>query len=253
TGTPLPTQLRRAAPALQVADALHDALHDAPRTHIDDEYATAADHAPRVLVTTSRAPSARLSQFAKELRLLLPGATRLNRGNLVVSQLVASCRANAFSDLIIAHEHRGQPDGLIVSHLPYGPTAFFNISNCVMRHDVHERLPNMSEALPHLLFHNFNTDLGARVVTVLKHLFPPPKQTSRRVITFANFDDTISMRHHTFVPAHSAEHVQLTEAGPRFELQLYQLRLGTVDNGEADNEWVLRPHMNTAKRRRALG
>jgi U3 small nucleolar ribonucleoprotein protein IMP4 len=42
------------------------------------------------------------------------------------------------------------------------------------------------------------------------------------------------------------------ELGPRFELQLYQIKLGTVEMSEADTEWVLRPYMNTARKRQAL-
>ena len=61
------------------------------------------------MVTTSHSPSSRLKQFAKELRLLFPNSQRLNRGNYVMSQLVQACRANDVTDLIIAHEHRGEP------------------------------------------------------------------------------------------------------------------------------------------------
>jgi len=53
-------------------------------------------------------------------------------------------------------------DGMIISHLPYGPTAYFNLSNCVMRHDIPE-VGTMSEAYPHLIFHNFKSRLGERV------------------------------------------------------------------------------------------
>lgn len=34
---------------------------------------------------------------------------------------------------------------------------------------------------------------------------------------------------------------------------LYQIKLGTVDQTEAENEWVLRPYQNTAKKRKELG
>lgn len=44
----------------------------------------------------------------------------------------------------------------------------------------------MSEAFPHLIFNNFTTPLGERVVTILKHLFPVPKIDSKRVLTFNN-------------------------------------------------------------------
>lgn len=54
------------------------------------------------------------------------------------------------------------PDGLVVCHLPYGPTASFSLSNTVMRHDI-PNVGTMSEAFPHLIFHNFKTKLGERV------------------------------------------------------------------------------------------
>lgn len=43
--------------------------------------------------------------------------------------------------------------------------------------------------------------------------------------------------------------VELQEVGPRFEMRLFQLKLGTVDMEDADVEWVLRPYMNTNKRK----
>ena len=54
-----------------------------PRSHIDDEYAHAGERDPKVLVTTSRDPSSRLTQFAKELKLVFPNAQRINRGSQV--------------------------------------------------------------------------------------------------------------------------------------------------------------------------
>ena len=53
-------------------------------------------------------------------------------------------------------------DGIIVCHLPYGPTAYFTLSNVVMRHDIPD-VGTMSEAYPHLIFHNFSSRLGERV------------------------------------------------------------------------------------------
>ena len=159
-----------------------------PRSHIDDEYAHAGERDPKVLITTSRDPSSRLTQFAKELKLVVPNAQRINRGGQVgisssrpsalrftalgiqdhiclimpsplrypgyvgslltlhdklskgkmlsgcmqiISELVNTCRNHDFTDIVIVHEHRGEPDGLVVCHLPYGPTAFFGIYNTV--------------------------------------------------------------------------------------------------------------------------
>ena len=104
-----------------------------------------------------------------------------------------------------------------------------------MRHDI-PKIGTMSEAYPHLIFHNFNSKLGERVSyghayvisvfpkklsnlqfsytctctqnfkthasfyfceqvkSILKYLYPVPKDDSRRAITFANQDDYISFR-----------------------------------------------------------
>ena len=47
---------------------------------------------PKIMITTSRDPSSKLKQFAKELRLIFPGAQRLNRGTYEFKQLMEACR-----------------------------------------------------------------------------------------------------------------------------------------------------------------
>lgn len=79
-----------------------------------------------------------------------------------------------------SHETRGRPDGLTISHLPSGPTAYFGLTNVVTRHDIRDGIDNMSTVAPHLIFNNFNSRLGNRVVNILKHLFPVPKEDSQR-------------------------------------------------------------------------
>lgn len=85
-------------------------------------------------------------------------------------------------------------DGMVVSHLPFGPTAYFGLSNTVMRHDIKDAHP-VSEAYPHLIFEKFGSKLGQRVCTILKALFPVPKEDSKRVMTFCNENDFISFRY----------------------------------------------------------
>jgi U3 small nucleolar ribonucleoprotein protein IMP4 len=50
----------------------------------------------------------------------------------------------------------------------------------------------------------------------------------------------------------SHDSVSLHEVGPRFEMRLYQIRLGTLDQKEAETEYVLRPYQNTASKRQVL-
>ena len=169
----------------------------------------------------------------------------------MLKDLVKISQANNFTDLIILHETRGEPDGLIVCHLPYGPTAYFGLSNVVLRHDLKDKVDPVSEAFPHLIFDNFNTRLGERISDILKYLFPLPKVDSKRLITLYNDSDFISFRHHVH-KKEDHKNVALKELGPRFEMKPYQIVLGTVDIMDAQKEWVLRPYMNTAKKRSYL-
>ncbi|TNM90162.1 hypothetical protein fugu_004396 [Takifugu bimaculatus] len=240
----LPTELRREALQLQKLVEYDDEGAHGVSSHIDDEYKWAGVEDPKIMVTTSRDPSSRLKMFAKEVKLMFPGAQRMNRGNHEIPALVQACRANNVTDLVIVHETRGQPGtttGLVVCHLPFGPTAYFTLYNVVMRHDVPD-IGTMSEAFPHLIFHNFTSQLGRR----------SPKEDSRRVVTFANQEDFISFRHHTYKKM-DHRNIKLTEVGPRFEMKLYMIKLGTLENeSTADIEWRLHAYTHTAKKRRFM-
>eukprot|EP00947_MAST-08B_sp_MAST-8B-sp1_P002701 g2701.t1 len=247
-GKPIPTEYRNTVGKDKNEIDLEDAETMKQKTHVDDEYAHAGFVDPKVCVTTARQPSSRLKQFVKEVRLIFPNSQRINRGKTQMGELVEVCKRNDFTDIVMITETRGEPDGMIVSHLPFGPTAYFSLSQCVMRHDIADR-GTISEAVPHLIFNNFRSKLGERLSNILKYLFPAHrKDGSQRVITFSNENDFISFRHHTYTKEPPKD-VTLTEVGPRFEMKLYRIRLGTVDQTDADDEWVLRNHMNSAKKR----
>jgi len=248
-GKPLPNELKKSALELHHSLTLDDADTEIPRSLLDDEYGRAGITDPRIVITTSCSPSSKLRVFAKELKLVIPNAERLNRGNHTPHELVATGRANGITDLIVLHEHRGIPVGMIISHLPYGPTAYFGIYNCILRHEVPDK-KTISLVYPHLIFDGFSTQLGNRVSTILKHLFPVPKEESKRILSFSNKDDFISFRHHVY--EQDGADLNLKEIGPRYELRLYQIKLGTLEQQDADIEWVLRPFMNSAKRKNFL-
>lgn len=220
---------------------------------LDDEYNYLSGVVdPRVLVTTSRDPSSRLSSFAKEIRLLLPASIRLNRGNLILPNLVSSAKSSGLSDLILLHEHRGTPTALTVSHFPHGPTASFSLHNVVLRHDI----PNVSrgtvsESYPHLIFEGFTTPLGKRTVKILQHLFPPREGGTKlgsRVVTFKNIEDSIEVRHHVFVKT-GYQSVELAEVGPRMTMRLFEIRQGTAENKDGDVEWHMNQYTRTSKKK----
>ncbi|KAH9900180.1 Brix-domain-containing protein [Xylariomycetidae sp. FL2044] len=204
---------------------------------LDDEYAQLSGLVdPRVVVTTSREPSARLSAFAKEIRLLLTPAIRLNRGTTILPDLVKSAQSSGLSDICLLHEHRGVPTALTISHTPHGPTASFSLHNVVLRHDIPGTIRGtVSESYPHLIFEGFNTRLGDRVL-------------GSRVVTFTNREDTIEVRHHVFVKT-GYDSVELSEVGPRFSMKLFEIRGGMLDNKDGDVEWHLTPYIRTSRKK----
>ena len=228
----------------------------AAKESIDDEYAMLSGLTdPRPLLTTSRSPSTRLSAFSKEIRLMLPTAIRLNRGNLILPNLLQSAKAAALSDIILLHEHRGTPTAMTISHLPHGPTASFSLHNVVLRMDI----PNasrgtVSESYPHLIFEGFTTRLGKRVVKILQHVFPPrdgPHKVGNRVITFKNVDDSIEVRHHVFVQT-SYRECELGEVGPRMTMKCFEIRGGTLEKDAGEKEWSLSQYTRTARKKNYL-
>lgn len=196
-----------------------------------------------------------MSSFAKEVRLLLPTSVRLNRGNLILPDLVKSASSSGLSDIVLLHEHRGTPTALTLSHFPHGPTVSFSLHNVVLRHDIPGSVRGtVSESYPHLIFDGFTTRLGQRVAKILKHTFPPREPiTSKnkigsRVVTFKNIEDSIEVRHHVFVRT-GYDSVELAEVGPRMTMRMFEIRGGTLENKNGDVEWHLTQYTRTAKKK----
>ncbi|CRG93412.1 U3 small nucleolar ribonucleoprotein protein, putative [Plasmodium gallinaceum] len=149
--------------------------------NFDDEYFFCGIENPRVLITTSRNPSSQLENFAKEIKLLIPNSEKINRGSYFIKDIINFARKNNITDVIIIHEYKGIPRNLIICHLPFGPTLFCTIKDCKMRHEFSDQINNISMCNPHLIFHNFNSDLGKRIMNIFKYLFPPVKiRTNKR-------------------------------------------------------------------------
>lgn len=205
---------------------------------------------------------------------MFPNSIRLNRGNTVMKDLVQTCLSQGVTDLVLVHEHRGVPDALIISHLPHGPTLSMTLHNVTLRHDVSTSDSTVSEQYPHLIMEGFTTRLGERVASILKALFPVPKEDAKRVMTFANERDFISFRYaeeesvklttgitssqrHLTRMCSSRRSARVSRQSVSHEKSqtnsaAYEIRQGTVDQNEADVEWLLRPYMRTSKKRNQL-
>ena len=87
-----------------------------------------------------------------------------------------------------------------------------------MRHDIGSKsaVGTVSAVYPHLIFDNLTTPLGQRFRDILKYLFPVPPAESRRIVTFANRNEFISVRNHSYTKPKGVDSIELQEVGLRY-------------------------------------
>mmetsp|Transcript_30171 Transcript_30171/g.55130 ORF Transcript_30171/g.55130 Transcript_30171/m.55130 type:complete len:365 (-) Transcript_30171:263-1357(-) len=249
-----------------------------------DEFAEhfSSNKPPKVLITTCYKPSKIMYTFISEMLELLPCATYYKREGFPLKHVVAEARKHEFTDVLVFNEDRKIINGMIMMHLPKGPTAHFRISNLVLGKDIkgHGRA---TAHRPELVLNNFDTRLGQRLGRMIASLFPQqPEFRGRRVVTFHNQRDFIFVRHHRYIfeekerreaplVPETAEALKakkkngtktgaaikkkaviarLQELGPKFTLKLESLRAGTFDSDGAEFEWLHKhKDMDTSRRR----
>ena len=221
---------------------------------VNDEFSTyfAKSYEPKVLITCSDNPHSRTIAFIKELTRMIPNSEPKWRKNASVKKIVKDSIKKEYTDIIIVNEDNRNPNGLVVSHLPDGPTAQFKLSNVKITKDLHKDWRQISAHRPEVILNNFTTRLGHGVARMLAALFHyEPQFTGKRVVTFHNQRDYIFFRHHKY-EFKNAEKVRLKDLGPRFTLKLRSLQKGTFDSKFGDFEWIISNHrhdMETSRRK----
>ena len=69
--------------------------------------------------------------FARELQSLFQWAEYHARRDYELKEIVEIAKRNGFTDLIVINEDRKKPNGILLCHLPDGPTARFKLSSFV--------------------------------------------------------------------------------------------------------------------------
>ena len=225
----------------------------------DDEFAEHFANArpPNVLLTTGFTCSKLMYRFLSEMLEVFPAATYYKRKGYSLKKIVDYAKTRDFTDVVVFNEDRKQINGMIVVHLPDGPTAFFRLSSLVLSTDIkgHGRATGHK---PELVLNNFSTMLGHRIGRMFASLFcQDPQFKGRRVVTMHNQRDFIFFRHHRYIfeektrnktekgadgkskkVKETAVRARLQECGPRFTLRLEQLQKGTMDTKGGEFEWL---------------
>ncbi|KFM57961.1 Ribosome production factor 1, partial [Stegodyphus mimosarum] len=150
---------------------------------------------PKVLITCSENPHTWTIRFCRELKLLIQDSIFLYRKHASIKKLVKEASSRGFTNIVVVTEDRRHPTGMLVIHLPEGPTAFFRISNVKYCKKIKHRAECTSHR-PEIILNNFRTRLGLTIGRLFSSLFQhDPEFHGRRVVTFHNQRDYIFVRH----------------------------------------------------------
>uniref|UniRef100_A0A673YVW8 Ribosome production factor 1 n=1 Tax=Salmo trutta TaxID=8032 RepID=A0A673YVW8_SALTR len=205
---------------------------------------------PKVLITTCDRPRGRTVRFCNQLATVIPDAHVYYRRGLALKKVIPQCIARGFTYLMVINEDRKVPNGMVLCHLPDGPTAHFKVSSVRLRKEMKRRGKDPTEHSPEVILNNFTTRLGHSMGRLFAALFPhDPQFVGRQVATFHNQRDFIFFRFHRYI-FKNEKRVGIQELGPRFTLKLRSLQKGTFDSKFGEYEWVLKRHENDVCRRR---
>ncbi|XKL60439.1 hypothetical protein PGB90_007496 [Kerria lacca] len=221
------------------------------RDYETDEFGSyfAKEYEPKILITFSENPVKASRKFAIYLSKIIPNSMLIGRKKTSIKSIIKSCIRKKFTDILVINEDRFEPNGLLIIHLPEGPTAFFRLSN--MKICNKRQVKELTSHRPEVILNNFTTRLGATVGRMLGSLFHyHPDFKGRRVVTFHNQRDYIFFRHHRykFLKGKPA----LRELGPRFTLRLEWLQKGTFDSKCGEYDWTIfgrRHELETSRRK----
>lgn len=191
--------------------------------------------------------------FGKELTRIIPNSKSLLRNRSSVKKIVKGAVKEGYTDILIVNENRKEPDGLLVIHLPDGPTAHFKVSNVRITTELRRNHKDITEHRPEVILNNFTTRLGLTVGRMLGALFHySPEFEGKRAVAFHNQRDYIFFRHYRYHFDEDGKKTRLKELGPRFTLKLRSLQKGTFDSKYGQYEWIIdgRRHTLETSRRK---
>eukprot|EP00640_Fibrocapsa_japonica_P003555 CAMPEP_0113945212 /NCGR_PEP_ID=MMETSP1339-20121228/41382_1 /TAXON_ID=94617 /ORGANISM="Fibrocapsa japonica" /LENGTH=293 /DNA_ID=CAMNT_0000950671 /DNA_START=90 /DNA_END=968 /DNA_ORIENTATION=+ /assembly_acc=CAM_ASM_000762 len=208
---------------------------------VEDEFARffSNEISPKIMITTRPRPSSNLFSFIADLLQMFPNAFFYPRRHFQMKQICKYAGNKKFTHLMVLSEKLKKCNGMVLCHLPAGPTAYFKVSNVVPSSKISNH-GRVSAHQPELILNNFNTRLGHRVGRFLGSLFPhDPEFNGRQVVTFHNQRDFIFIRHHRYMFAEGKKQTKahLQELGPRFTIRMRWLQEGSFDTQTGEYEW----------------
>ncbi len=95
---------------------------------------------PKVLILSVRKPSSSTHLLLRELNKCIPNSEVRERKGVDLKKVIPQAVARDFTDILVVNEDRKVPNGLLIIHLPDGPTAHFKLTSFVRGYDIKVRL-----------------------------------------------------------------------------------------------------------------
>lgn len=224
-------------------DNIEDSDNEEIRKELEiDDFSSyfSKSYTPRVLITYADNPVTKTRKFGIELSRIIPNSIAKIRNRSSIKKMVKSAVRENFTDILVVNENNRQPNGLVVIHLPDGPTAHFKLSNVKITKEICRSHTEFTTHRPEVILTNFTTRLGLTVGRILGALFHyDPEFKGRRAVTFHNQRDFIFFRHHRYEFTKDGQRAKLRELGPRFTLKLRSIQEGTFDTKCGDFDWMV--------------
>jgi len=83
------------------------------------------------MITTNKAPSVHLHTFIADLMAVFPNSAYYKRGTFELKKICAMASERGFTDMMVINENKKTANGVVLIHLPGGPTAHFKAFHLV--------------------------------------------------------------------------------------------------------------------------
>jgi len=204
---------------------------------------------PKVFITTNFKGAPKTRDFCKNFCQAFPSAEYHPRFQTTVKDLIAEGIKRNYTDMIFVTDFKKKITGMMIIHLPNGPTATFSCDDVRLSKDI-EDSGTPAKVKPEIILNNFNTRLGHTIGRMFASLFPPqPNFKGRQVATFHNQRDFIFFRYHRYI-FESKDSVRMQELGPQFTLKLKTLQKGLFNPEQGEYEWISKPDLLSSKNKR---
>ena len=99
---------------------------------------------PKVLIISVTKPSSKTHLLMRELKKCIPNSEIRQRWGVDLKKIVPQAVEREYTDILVVNEDKKIPNGLLIIHLPEGPTAHFKLTSFKRGYEIKVSSPSLS-------------------------------------------------------------------------------------------------------------